>query len=61
MPSMARADLERVERATRLVAEALAERDNAIRAAHASGETYKDIALRAGLSYQRIAQIVKGE
>lgn len=57
---VARADLRRVAKARRLLDEALDERDAAIRDAVASGETYRDVARMAGLSHQRVAQIVQG-
>ena len=56
---MARADLRRVFQARRKLEQAHKERDDAIRAAYASGETQGDIARIAGLSQQRVAQIVK--
>lgn len=55
---MAQADLRRVERARKHVLEAREELENAIRDAVASGETYRDVAARAGMSHQRVAQIV---
>lgn len=57
--AMARADLRRVQLAARKVDSARAELYAAICAAHASGETYRDIAEAAGISYQRVGQIVK--
>ena len=59
--AMARSDLLRVERAAQKAAEARAELRQAIMLARASGETHADIARAAGLTRQRIAQIVKGE
>jgi len=56
--NMARVDLRRVAKARRRLEAALKERDDAILAAVASGETYRDVARIAGLSFQRIAQIV---
>ena len=59
--AMARVDLRRVARARRQLEQAIKERDDAIRAAVASGETYRDVARMAGLSHQRVAQIVARE
>lgn len=56
---MARADLRRVERAAQRLVESRAELNAAIRAASASGETYRDIAEAAGMSHQRVGQIVQ--
>lgn len=56
---MARADLRRVERAAGRARESRAELVEAILAAAASGETYRDIAEAAGMSHQRVGQIVK--
>jgi hypothetical protein len=36
-------------------------RDKAIRKAHASGLTMREVAKIAGVSYQRVGQIVKGD
>ena len=58
---MAQADLRRVERCRHQLEEARANLNQAIKDAVASGETYRDAAKLAGLSHQRIAQIVKGE
>jgi hypothetical protein len=58
---VARSDLKRVAKArTRIVA---AERElvQALVAAHESGETYRDIGLEAGLSHQRVHEIVTAE
>jgi hypothetical protein len=55
---MARADLDRVRRAAQRLAEARNEMEAAIRAARDSGETYQDIADVAGLSRQRIQQMI---
>ena len=55
---MARIHLRRLMRARKKLEDARQERDNAIREAYASGETQKDIARIAGLSQQRVAQIV---
>ena len=54
---MARIDLRRVAKARRKLEAAIVERDEAIRAACASGETQRDVAKVAGLSQQRVAQI----
>jgi hypothetical protein len=56
---MAQADLRRVERAAARVARAEGELEEAILAARASGETLRDIAVRAGMSHQRVFQIVR--
>lgn len=55
--AMAQADLRRVRRAARRAADSEAELRDAIVAARASGETYRDIAEAAGLSHQRIWQL----
>lgn len=55
---MAQADLRRVERATEKLSLARMELEASIRAAHASGETYRDIARACGMSHQRVWQIV---
>ena len=57
-PGMARYHLDRVAACRRKLEEIHEARDEAIRIAWASGETYRDIAKAAGLSHQRIAQIV---
>lgn len=56
---MARVDLRRVANARRRLEAAMRERDDAIRAAVASGETYRDVARMAGVSHQRVSQIVR--
>ena len=56
--SMARVDLRRVQRAAQRVRECRDELEAAIEAASASGETYRDIALAAGMSHQRVGQII---
>lgn len=56
---MARADLQRVERATRRVAQAREELRLAILLARDAGETFDDIGRAAGLSRQRVQQIVR--
>lgn len=56
---MAQADLRRVERCRAALNEAREGLHQAIRDAVASGETYRDVAERAGMSHQRVAQIVK--
>jgi lambda repressor-like predicted transcriptional regulator len=43
----------------RAKADAVRQRDEAIRAAWRNGHTLRDIATAAGLSYQRVAQIVR--
>jgi len=55
---MAQVDLRRVERCRERMDEARAEWKRAIRDAVASGETYKDVARRAGVSHQRVGQII---
>jgi hypothetical protein len=59
MSEMAQADLRRVERAALKAAQARDELRQAILLARAAGETHTDIARAAGLSPQRIQQIVK--
>lgn len=61
MRAMAKADLGRVSRAAEKSVAAREELRQAIRLARASGETYDDIGAAAGLSRQRVYQIVKGE
>jgi Mor family transcriptional regulator len=56
---MAQADLRRVRRASSRVDEAREQLTAAILAAHASGETLRDIARAARLSHQRIHEIVR--
>lgn len=56
---MARRDLRRVAKAQQQLEAARSELHAAIRAAVASGETYRDVARMAGLSHQRIYQIMK--
>jgi DNA-directed RNA polymerase sigma subunit (sigma70/sigma32) len=58
MPNMAQADLRRVERAAVHVAEARTELRQAIRLARASGETLDSIGRAAGVTRQRIRQIL---
>lgn len=55
---MARSDMRRVAQARRNRETAQAEFEASIKAAVASGETYRDVARMAGLSHQRVAQIV---
>lgn len=57
---MAKADLRRVQRAAQKLDAARAELEASIKAAHASGETYRDIAEACGMSHQRVWQIVNG-
>jgi hypothetical protein len=59
MPEMAQHDLRRVERAARKAASARLELRQAILLARESGETFEDIAHAAGLSRQRVQQIVR--
>jgi DNA-directed RNA polymerase sigma subunit (sigma70/sigma32) len=61
MMSVAKRDLRRVERAARKLDEARQELRSAILLARTGGETFEDIATAAGLSRQRIQQIVKGD
>ena len=56
---MAQKHLRRVKQKAEAVAHAEEERDAAIRDAYESGETFRDIAAWAGLSHQRIHQIVR--
>ena len=56
---MARVDLRRVERASAKTAKARDELRVAITLARAAGETLEDIGSAAGLSRQRIAQILR--
>jgi hypothetical protein len=55
---MAKSDLRRVQRAMSRCKDADQELRDAIIDAKASGETYRDIAEAAGLSHQRVWQIV---
>lgn len=55
---MSQADLRRVAQQRRAIEKARLGMEAAIRDARASGETYRDIAEAAGLSYQRVWQIV---
>lgn len=55
---VAQSDLRRVERLARKVAESRDELRDAMVAAHDSGESYRDIARAAGISHQRVAQII---
>lgn len=66
LPSMARPDLRRVAKARRrldacrqAVDDAQEELFAAIKAAVASGEAYRDVARMAGLTHQRVAQIIR--
>jgi len=59
MRNVARGDLERVERAARRVAQSREELRVAILLARDAGETYDDIGRAAGLSRQRVQQIVR--
>lgn len=58
MDHMAQVDLRRVERCREHLERARDELQQAIRDAVASGETYRDVAERAKMSHQRVAQIV---
>lgn len=55
---MAQSDLRRVARAASELHRSQAGLVDAILAARASGETYRDIAEAAGLSHQRVWQLV---
>ncbi len=55
---MAKRDLLRVERAAREVDRKREALRDAIKKAHEAGETYEDIGRAAGLSRQRISQVV---
>ena len=56
---MAQSHLRRVTECSAKLEEARQARDEAIREAWLSGEIYRDIAEAAGLSHQRVAQIVQ--
>jgi hypothetical protein len=58
---VAQRDLRRIERAVRDVDQARDELRSAILHAREAGETYEDIGNAAGVSRQRIAQIVQEE
>jgi DNA-directed RNA polymerase sigma subunit (sigma70/sigma32) len=58
---MAQRDLRRVERAARQADAARSELRQAILLAREAGETLDDIGRAAGLSRQRVAQIIKEE
>lgn len=53
-------ELSQVRRAAAKAAQASQDRDDAIREAHAAGETIRAIAAEAGLSHQRVHQILHG-
>jgi len=57
---MAQGDLRRVERAAANAAKSREELRVAITLARAAGETLEDIGRAAGLSRQRIAQVLRG-
>jgi DNA-directed RNA polymerase sigma subunit (sigma70/sigma32) len=57
---MAQGDLRRVERAAANAAKSREELRVAITLARAAGETLQDIGRAAGLSRQRIAQVLRG-
>ena len=61
MGDMARRDLARVAKAKQKVVQAQAELRASIIAAVESGETYRAVAAQAGISHQRVAQIVRGQ
>jgi hypothetical protein len=56
---VARADMRRVAQAKRDLERCRAAFVDAIKDAVASGETYRDVARMAGISHQRVGQIVK--
>jgi DNA-directed RNA polymerase sigma subunit (sigma70/sigma32) len=58
--SVAQGDLRRVERAAANAAKSREELRVAITLARAAGETLQDIGRAAGLSRQRIAQVLRG-
>ncbi len=58
MAGMAKVDLRRVERAARKIARDREELRVAILLARDAGETFEDIGAAAGLSRQRVQQIV---
>lgn len=55
---MAMADLRRIAACSEKIKDAYAQRDEAIIISSRHGETYRDIARYAGISHQRVAQIV---
>jgi len=59
-PSVSQADLRHVERTAANAAKAREELRIAITLARAAGETLQDIGRAAGLSRERIAQILRG-
>lgn len=59
MPRMAKADLRRLERVARKRAAVNEEFRQAVLIAVASGETYADVGRAAGISPQRVGQIVE--
>lgn len=58
---MAKSDLRRVRRARQRIGAAEQELVAAMVAAHESGEAYRDIGKEAGLSHQRVHEIVTAE
>jgi DNA-directed RNA polymerase sigma subunit (sigma70/sigma32) len=58
---VAQRDLRRVERAARALDSARDELRRSILLAREAGETFEDIGRAAGLSRQRVQQIVRGE
>jgi transcriptional regulator with XRE-family HTH domain len=57
---MAKADLRRVERCRQELDKSREDFLESIVRARESGETLRDIAVAAGISHQRVAQIVRG-
>lgn len=53
-------ELQKVRRTAAKAVSASLDRDNAIREAHAAGATVRAIAAEAGLSFQRVHQILHG-
>jgi hypothetical protein len=60
-PKVAQRDLRRVSRAAKASDRARAELHDAIVQARKAGETLRDIGAAAGLSHQRIMQILRGK
>ena len=58
-PRMAMIHLRRIEACRAKIQASMRERDEAIREAWAQGETMRDIAKYAGMSHQRVQQIIR--